>query len=140
MPPAFREEFSSGLHIQMGLAAGPVFSGHLGYAQFKAMVCGAWPDLLQPFSFGLICGICSFKKLSAQFTPGFKFAWRYFNAFEGVGQGCILVRKSNGFFNSFFTTFFFAVFFNSFNLFFLKEYLAYCLLLSWLIKGRLTFI
>lgn len=41
MPPAFREEFTCGLHIQVGLAAGPVYAGHLGYAQFKAMVCCA---------------------------------------------------------------------------------------------------
>lgn len=39
VPPAFQEEFPSGLHIQMGVAAGPVYTGHLGYAHFKAMVC-----------------------------------------------------------------------------------------------------
>eukprot|EP00668_Euglena_longa_P026819 GGOE01033541.1.p1 GENE.GGOE01033541.1~~GGOE01033541.1.p1 ORF type:complete len:1010 (+),score=259.64 GGOE01033541.1:275-3031(+) len=34
----YREEFASGLRIQTGLAAGPMYAGHLGYAQFKAMV------------------------------------------------------------------------------------------------------
>eukprot|EP00667_Euglena_gracilis_P000496 EG_transcript_496 len=51
---AFREEFTCGLHIQVGLAAGPVYAGHLGYAQFKAMVAVGAPmkvaSLLSHFS------------------------------------------------------------------------------------------
>eukprot|EP00668_Euglena_longa_P009504 GGOE01011482.1.p1 GENE.GGOE01011482.1~~GGOE01011482.1.p1 ORF type:complete len:354 (-),score=76.69 GGOE01011482.1:2275-3336(-) len=35
---AFKEEFTSGLHMRIGLAAGPMYVGHLGYAQFRAMV------------------------------------------------------------------------------------------------------
>eukprot|EP00667_Euglena_gracilis_P000584 EG_transcript_585 len=34
----FQEEFDASLQLQMGLATGPVYSGHLGYAHFKAMV------------------------------------------------------------------------------------------------------
>eukprot|EP00667_Euglena_gracilis_P004755 EG_transcript_4781 len=40
---AFQEEFPSGLQIQMGVAAGPVYTGHLGYAHFKAMVAMGAP-------------------------------------------------------------------------------------------------
>lgn len=35
---AFKEEFPSDLRIRIGVAAGAMYSGHLGYAQFKAMV------------------------------------------------------------------------------------------------------
>eukprot|EP00667_Euglena_gracilis_P001414 EG_transcript_1414 len=38
-----KEDFTSGLHIQLGLAAGPMYCGHLGHAQFKAMVAVGAP-------------------------------------------------------------------------------------------------
>eukprot|EP00667_Euglena_gracilis_P002512 EG_transcript_2511 len=34
----FKEEFVSDVRLQVGLAAGSVYSGHLGYAHFKSMV------------------------------------------------------------------------------------------------------
>eukprot|EP00667_Euglena_gracilis_P007813 EG_transcript_7897 len=40
---SFQQEFTSGLHIQVGLAAGPIYAGHLGYSQFKAMVAVGAP-------------------------------------------------------------------------------------------------